>query len=108
VVDLVLKDQLKPGALPSAPATWAEILPAFEKMHRDISARIATLNDEDLNRTMTMPVGPGQVGNMRVAEALWFFLHDTIHHRGQFSVYSRIAGAKVPSIYGPSADEPWF
>jgi uncharacterized damage-inducible protein DinB len=27
------------------------------------------------------------------------------HHRGQLSVYLRGAGALVPSIYGPSADE---
>ena len=31
---------------------------------------------------------------------------DHIHHRGQFTIYSRMAGAKVPQIYGPSADEP--
>ena len=30
---------------------------------------------------------------------------DMIHHRGQLSVYVRLAGGKVPSIYGPSADE---
>ena len=30
-----------------------------------------------------------------------------VHHRGQFSVYLRMADGKVPSIYGPSADEPW-
>jgi len=35
-------------------------------------------------------------------------LLDQIHHRGQLSIYMRIAGAKVPSIYGPSADEPWI
>jgi len=29
-----------------------------------------------------------------------------IHHRGQLSAYLRPMGAKVPSIYGPSADEP--
>ena len=29
---------------------------------------------------------------------------DQIHHRGQFSIYLRMAGGKVPSIYGPSAD----
>jgi Uncharacterized protein conserved in bacteria len=29
-----------------------------------------------------------------------------IHHRGQLSVYLRLMGASVPSIYGPSADEP--
>jgi uncharacterized damage-inducible protein DinB len=34
-------------------------------------------------------------------------LHDQIHHRGQFSVYLRMVGGKVPSIYGPSGDEPW-
>lgn len=28
------------------------------------------------------------------------------HHRGQLSVYLRLLDAKVPSIYGPSADEP--
>ncbi|MBI1806965.1 MAG: hypothetical protein HYR76_07940, partial [Ignavibacteria bacterium] len=31
-----------------------------------------------------------------------------VHHRGQLSVYLRIVDAKVPSIYGPSADEPWM
>ncbi|MDA1080285.1 MAG: hypothetical protein O2973_01210 [Gemmatimonadetes bacterium] len=43
-----------------------------------------------------------------IAEICWFMLHDTIHHRGQLSVYLRAMGAKVPSIYGPSADEPWM
>src|SRR5829696_2466211 len=33
-------------------------------------------------------------------------LLDQIHHRGQFSVYLRIVDAKVPSIYGPTADDP--
>jgi uncharacterized damage-inducible protein DinB len=39
-----------------------------------------------------------------LGEALWIELLDHIHHRGQFSVYLRVAGAKVPSIYGPTAD----
>jgi len=34
-------------------------------------------------------------------------LFDHVHHRGQLSVYMRMLDAKVPSIYGPSADEPW-
>lgn len=32
-------------------------------------------------------------------------LNHWIHHRGQLSVYLRLAGAKVPWIYGPSGDE---
>ena len=41
-----------------------------------------------------------------VPEMLWGFLFDAIHHRGQLSSYLRPMGAKVPSIYGPSADDP--
>ena len=39
-------------------------------------------------------------------------IQDTInhwsHHRGQMTVYLRLMGAKVPSIYGPSADDNSF
>jgi uncharacterized damage-inducible protein DinB len=39
-------------------------------------------------------------------------LRDTInhwvHHRGQMTVYLRLMGAKVPAIYGPSADDQRF
>jgi len=34
-------------------------------------------------------------------------LCDQIHHRGRFSIYLHMADGKVPSIYGPTADEPW-
>lgn len=30
------------------------------------------------------------------------------HHRGQMTVYLRLLGAKVPALYGPSADENSF
>jgi uncharacterized damage-inducible protein DinB len=35
----------------------------------------------------------------------WGFLLDLIHHRGQLTVYLRPMGARVPPVYGPSADE---
>jgi uncharacterized damage-inducible protein DinB len=39
-------------------------------------------------------------------------IQDTInhwaHHRGQMTVYLRLMGAKVPAIYGPSADDTSF
>jgi uncharacterized damage-inducible protein DinB len=41
-----------------------------------------------------------------LVQACWYELFDHIHHRGQFSVYLRLAGARVPSIYGPTADDP--
>ena len=35
------------------------------------------------------------------------FLHSA-HHRGQMTVYLRLLGSKVPSLYGPTADDPSF
>ena len=37
----------------------------------------------------------------------WIFtrrLNHSTHHRGQLVVYLRVLGAKVPSVYGPTAD----
>jgi uncharacterized damage-inducible protein DinB len=42
------------------------------------------------------------------AGIITFALNHSIHHRGQLSSYIRPMGGKVPSIYGPSADENPF
>jgi uncharacterized damage-inducible protein DinB len=63
--------------------------------------------DAFLQRQVHFFRGPKTLGEFTRLEFAWFLLMDEIHHRGQFSIYSRIADAKVPSIYGPSADEPW-
>ena len=39
-------------------------------------------------------------------EFLWYLLFDHVHHRGQLTVYLRMVG-KVPSVDGPSGDQPW-
>jgi uncharacterized damage-inducible protein DinB len=46
---------------------------------------------------MTLP----RIGFLRL-----FLLSDSIHHRGQMTVFLRLLDVPVPSIYGPSADEP--
>jgi len=35
-----------------------------------------------------------------------FLLSHLIHHRGQLSVYLRLLDVPLPSVYGPTADEP--
>jgi len=42
------------------------------------------------------------------AGIITFAMGHSIHHRGQLSSYIRPMGGKVPSIYGPSADENPF
>ena len=100
--------ELKPGGLPDVPEKWDEILKTFETSFQETKRKIDRLTDADLNTTIRMPVGYKQMGDVRRGTALWMFLHDAIHHRGQLSVYLRMAGGKVPSIYGPSGDEPWY
>lgn len=102
-----LKGDLQFGTFPGAPKEWRDVLVAFERGHREAMSVLEALTEEQMNRTLQLPVGPRRSGDVRIADALWLFLNDTIHHRGQFSVYLRIAGGKVPSIYGPTADEPW-
>lgn len=87
---------------------FTEVIPAFERAARDTATRVAQLSDDELNQTMKFPSGPGTMGDFRRIDVLWLSLMDQVHHRGQLSVYLRMSGAKVPSIYGPSADEPWM
>lgn len=42
----------------------------------------------------------------RVAVLRTMILNHTVHHRGQLTVYLRLLDVPVPSVYGPSADDP--
>ena len=42
----------------------------------------------------------------RISAIRSFVMNHTIHHRGQLSVYLRLRNVPLPSIYGPTADEP--
>jgi uncharacterized damage-inducible protein DinB len=106
-VPILEMNELTGSGLPNAPATWKDVMAAFEQAHKDTSARLSKVTDAEWNSELRLPVAPKQMGPVKRGDALWMFLHDSIHHRGQFTVYLRLAGAKVPSIYGPTADESW-
>jgi uncharacterized damage-inducible protein DinB len=99
---------LTPGNPPKMPETWPEIVDALDNAHREFRDLISSATDEQLNEKVHFFTAPKTMGEISRIEWLWFLLHDQIHHRGQFSVYLRMAGGKVPSIYGPTADEPWM
>jgi uncharacterized damage-inducible protein DinB len=104
-----LKKQLKmPPNFPPTPESWADILSAFEKGYEEALAALNAASDATLTGKSPFFTGPGQMGDVPTMQLLWMTLCDQIHHRGQLSVYVRMAGGKVPSIYGPSADEPWM
>jgi uncharacterized damage-inducible protein DinB len=108
VVDGVVKGKIDFGFQKQTFASYADLLSAFEATHKSMVPKVRGLSEEEWNAKVTAPIGPGKIGEVRRADMLWLMLMDSIHHRGQFSVYLRLVGAKVPSIYGPSGDEPWM
>jgi len=95
------------GPHPSKPESWTGKLDLFDKQCDDLVAELRAQGDDIVDQKVPFFTGPKQMGEYQMMDFLWFLLHDQIHHRGQFSVYLRMAGGKVPSIYGPSGDEPW-
>ena len=100
-------EQVLGGGFPPPPDAWDQVLAAFDKVNGDVVAELLDPKNGELEGTVGFYVGPKQTGEYPIADFLQFMLDDQIHHRGQLSVYVRMAGGKVPSIYGPSADEPW-
>lgn len=87
---------------PDLGSTMEEITQRFESAVAELIDKIGNASEEDLGKEMEFAKM-----KMRRSDAIWSMVMDQIHHRGQFSVYLRIAGDKVPSIYGPTADETW-
>jgi len=96
-----------PPSTPPAPARWEDVVTSYESVHRTLVEKLRKTPEPELNQLTRFFTGPKQVGDMRKMDLLWMMLMDSVHHRGQMSVYLRLAGGKVPSIYGPTADEPW-
>jgi uncharacterized damage-inducible protein DinB len=101
-------DMSKPMQTPPAPATMGEIIAAFDAGQRRVADLVRGMSDAELSKTSKFLVAPRTIGDVPRIQLAWLFLCDQIHHRGQFSIYLRLAEGKVPSIYGPTADEPWF
>lgn len=94
--------------MPKCPATMEEAIATYERNHGPLVEKVKKASDADFQKMIKFMVAPKTLGDVRSGDTLWLMLMDSIHHRGQFSVYLRMADAKVPSIYGPTADEPWM
>ncbi|HEV7488097.1 MAG TPA: DinB family protein [Thermoanaerobaculia bacterium] len=87
------------------PATLDEIVAAYESnasRHRDA---LASADDAKWDSPGRMLYEGQEVMKSTIGALCFSFFLDAIHHRGQLSAYIRPMGGKVPSIYGPSADD---
>ncbi len=89
-----------------APAKVEESLSAYERNAGELEQKLARLDDSAWERKARFLMDGKVMWETSLGDMLWGFLFDAIHHRGQLSAYLRPMGGKVPSIYGPSADDP--
>ncbi len=91
---------------PYVPASRDEILKKFDEGLPKVRATLASLPLSKWDDNWKFVFG-GQVfiDSPRHQVFREFVLSHMVHHRAQLSVYLRLLNARVPGMYGPSADE---
>jgi uncharacterized damage-inducible protein DinB len=89
----------------SKPPSRDEMIGMFEKWSTELVDKVAALDDASQEKNAQFLYQGTVVMEKPMMEFIWDFMFDAIHHRGQLSAYLRPMGGKVPSIYGPSADD---
>ena len=88
--------------------TSAEYIAALDKAAGGAREAFEKTSDEDLKKNWQLKAGGKVVAEAPRYEMIQDSLLHLAHHRGQMTVYLRLMGAKVPAIYGPSADDKEF
>lgn len=88
------------------PTTKAALLAIFDANMKAGRANLVGKTDGEFNAPWTLKAGGKEIFTMpKIVVMRNFVLNHMIHHRGQLTVYLRMLGVPVPSIYGPSGDE---
>lgn len=85
--------------------TRAEILDLFDRHVAEWNDVLASTSDATLTAPWELRHGSRVIESMSHAEAVdRYLLHHVIHHRGQLTVYLRVAEVPLLPLYGPTAD----
>jgi uncharacterized damage-inducible protein DinB len=88
--------------------TSAALLEGHEKALQSARQALSGTTDEFLMTPWKLLVNTQVVMQQPRHEVIRDTINHMIHHRGQLTVYYRLAGATVPALYGPSADDKRF
>jgi uncharacterized damage-inducible protein DinB len=105
-LDIAPKDG--PKYKPAPLNTTAELVAALDKAVGQAGEALQNTTDAHLATTWRLLTGGQLAMEQKRHEVIRdTFLHSA-HHRGQMTVYLRLLGSKVPSVYGPTADDKSF
>jgi len=86
--------------------TKSDLLASLDKAIANARRSFESTTDEHLAKPWAFKMGGNAVSqnprSITIADAVFSHL---AHHRGQLTVYLRLLEAKVPALFGPSADE---
>lgn len=83
------------------------LLAQFDRLVRDARTSIEAARDEQLGDPWSLMRGDTVLFTSPRGTVVRTHVNHMVHHRGQLTVYLRLLDVPVPSIYGPTADEPW-
>jgi uncharacterized damage-inducible protein DinB len=104
LAEMLDSGEVKIEIRPHPPAA-ADIVAEWDKATTDLRARLGATDDAKWAGNAKLVMGEGAEWSDTLENMCWGYLFDMVHHRGQLSSYLRPMGGKVPSIYGPSADD---
>ncbi len=88
------------------PGSVQEVLDALDHSVRTVKGILPNFDDTSMQKPLrAVKDGQELVAMPRVVFLRNVLLNHWYQHRGQFGVYLRLLGQKVPASYGPSADE---
>ncbi|MCG8450836.1 MAG: DinB family protein [Pirellulales bacterium] len=88
------------------PTSFQEIMDELDESEAKVKELLPTITDAQMQETWSLQVDGNPIFELpRAALLRSIMFNHWYHHRGQFGVYLRLLGAKVPSSYGPSGDE---
>jgi uncharacterized damage-inducible protein DinB len=88
--------------------TSADLVKALDEAAAEARAALEKTTDEHLETTWKLLARGNVVWQGSRREMIQDTINHWAHHRGQMTVYLRLMGAKVPALYGPSADDQSF
>jgi uncharacterized damage-inducible protein DinB len=87
--------------------TTATLLKGFDENVASSRAAIENVPEDDWQVTWTLRHGDNELLSSPRWKVVRMHMSHLAHHRAQLGVYLRLLDVPVPSMYGPTADEPW-
>jgi uncharacterized damage-inducible protein DinB len=87
--------------------TTATLLKGFDDNVAASRAAIEAVEDDDWEVVWTLRHGDRELMSAPRRQVVRMRMSHLAHHRAQLGVYLRLLDVPVPSMYGPTADEPW-